>query len=91
MIFNSYRGQSSYFLCKRGTFLDFLFNLWITGQTGSDVERRTRKTYTEEPGCATKKLFVSRVVLKYRVGLTLKIPLKTSFLPVSSFSVRFFT
>ena len=42
-------------------------------KTGSDVERRTRKTSSiiiilRKIGCATKKLFVSRVALKYSVG-----------------------
>ena len=65
-------------------------------KSGSDVERRTRETSSiiiipRKIGDAGIKLFVSRVVRKYSAGLTLKIPLKTLFLTVSNFSVRFFT
>ena len=65
-------------------------------KSGSDVERRTHETSSitiilRKIGYAAKKLFVSRLVRKYSAGLTLKIPLKTLFLTVSNFSVRFFT
>ena len=64
-------------------------------KAGSDVERRTRKISSiifilRKIGCATKRIFVSRVVLKYSAGFKLKIPLKTLFLSVSNFSVIFF-
>ena len=53
-------------------------------KTKSGVERRTRKSSSiiimlSKIGCATKKLFVSRVVPKYSAGLTLKIPWKPWF------------
>ena len=89
-------GQSSSFGVNGEQFLTSCSTFGSQLKTGSDVERRTRQTSSiiiilRKIGCATKKLFVSRVALKYSAGLTLKIPLKTLFLFVSNFSVRFFT